>query len=295
MIDDKLLALIKVSELGSFTKAASALMMSQPAISHQIRGLELELNVKLFERTHSELRLTREGSTVLQYAKRMVSLDNQLRRDLAGEANHKSSYIIGITHTAESNAITEAIAMYVDTHHGVSVKIITDTQANLLDRLRTYELDLAIIEGKTESPDLTCLLLDTDSLVLAVSPSDPLTKKTMVTVADLKQQRLILRLPNSGTRSLFDSALESHNISIDDFDIVMEIDNVATIKDLIRRGFGASVLAKSACMDELRKKKLVLLPIENLSMIRENNIVFLKSSPYTGMVNDIIQCYNSTK
>ena len=77
--------------------------------------------------------------------------------------------------------------------------------------------------------------------------------------------------------------------------MVLEIDNIATIKDLIRRDFGVSVLAKSACMDELKKRKIAVLPIENLSMIREINIVYTQDFEHQEMLQDIVHSYNETR
>ena len=96
-------------------------------------------------------------------------------------------------------------------------------------------------------------------------------------------------MPDSSTRNLFVSSLESQNMSIDDFNVIMEIDNIATIKDLIRRDFGVSVLAKSACMDELKKKKIAVLPIENLSMMREINIVYSQDFEHFETLRDIVR------
>lgn len=72
-------------------------------------------------------------------------------------------------------------------------------------------------------------MLDTDSLILAVSNHNPLSKKSIVTLEELKKQRLILRLPDSATRNLFISHLESNNVSIDELNVTLEVDNVATI------------------------------------------------------------------
>ena len=72
---------------------------------------------------------------------------------------------------------------------------------------------------------------------------------------------------------------------------MLEIDNIATIKDLIRRGFGVSVLARSACMDELSKKKMVALPIENLTMMREINLVYSRDFDHPELLRDIVRCY----
>lgn len=291
MIDPKLYSLLRVAETGSFTRAAEALMLTQPAVSHHVHALEEELGVKLFERLHNELHVTREGETVIRCARRMISLDAQLRRDLTSEKRQITSLTIGITHTAESNTIAEALARYVSAHEGVSIKMLTDTLPNLYDKLKTYELDFAIVEGRVNDPDLKYLMLDTDCLVLAVAPDHPLARKPMVTIGELKREKMILRLPDSNTRNLFVSSLESQNLSIDDFNVVLEVNNIATIKDLIRRGFGVSVLAKSACQDEVRKKKMVVLPIENLSMMRENNIVYPSDFAHTDMLRDIVKLY----
>ena len=86
---------------------------------------------------------------------------------------------------------------------------------------------------------------------------------------------MILRLTSSATRMLFESTLNSTGESIENFNVTLEVDNIATIKDLIRKDMGVSILPRSACMDELRKKKITALPIENLSM---HNLYFWKTN-----------------
>ena len=135
-------------------------------------------------------------------------------------------------------------------------------------------------------------MLDTDCLVLAVCNDHPLAKKSMVTIDELKRERMILRLPSSGTRNLFAAHLESRNLSLDDFNVVLEVDNIATIKDLVRRNYGVSILALSACLDELKKSKLTALPIENLSMVREVNLLYHHTFNHMEILQDIVRIYN---
>ena len=82
---------------------------------------------------------------------------------------------------------------------------------------------------------------------------------------------------------------------MDDFNVVLEVDNIATIKDLIRRDFGVSVLPKSACIDEIRKKKIVGLPIENLSMVREINLIYSQDFDHKELLQDIMRDYNEAQ
>lgn len=295
MIGNKLYSLLKVAETGSFTRAAEQLSLTQPAVSQHIQAIEKELNVHIFDRASGELHVTREGEIVIKYAKRILALYNNLQRDLKTEKSRITSLTVGITHTAESNAIAEALAKYVNSHESMTIKILTDTTSNLYAMLRNYELDFAIVEGKINDPAFHCMMLDTDSLVLAVSPNHRLAKQSMVTIRDLKKEKLILRLPDSNTRNLFVASLEAHNMSVDEFNVLLEINNIATIKDLIRRDIGVSVLAKSACQDEIKKKKIVVLPIENLSMVREINIVYPQDFEHFGILNEIVHDYNEMR
>ena len=292
MVDARLYSLIKVVETGSFTKAAEQLSLSQPAVSQHIRQLEANLNVRIFEHSHNKFHLTPEGEIVLRYARQMIALYRNLEQTLKNEREQIRSLTIGITHTAESSAIIEALAAYTNKFENLNLRILTNSADQLYSMLKNYELDFAFVEGKSNDPSLRFMMLDTDCLVLAVPPEHRLAGQSMVTVSQLKKERLILRLPNSNTRNLFEATLESQNLNIDDFNISLEIDSIATIKDLVRRGFGVSVLARSACLDEQRKKKLALLTIENLSMVRETNIVYRSDFEHPELLQGIVRQYN---
>ena len=292
MVDYRLLSLLKIVETGSFTKASSQLGLSQPAVSQHIRQLEEYWNVKILEHAHNRFTLTPEGELVVRYAQRMAALSNNLKQALKNEKEQIHSLTIGITHTAESSAIIEALAAYTNNLDRLNLKILTNTTDNLYTMLRTYELDFAFVEGKIADPAFRYLMLDTDCLVLAVPPTHRLAKQSMISIHQLKEEKLILRLPNSNTRNLFTASLETQGLSIDDFNVTMEIDSIASIKDLIRRGFGVSILARSACMDEIKKEKLVALSVENLSMMREINIVYLKDYEHLDFLNGIVKRYN---
>ena len=292
VIDPKAISIVKIAEVGSFTKAADELCITQPAISQHVRIMESELGVKLFDRVHNEIRLTSNGRLVVKYLKRMISLSNNMLHAIEDEKTRITSVSVGITHTVESSTIIEAIARYASLNDGLSIKIIADSAENLHRMLKNFELDFLIIDGRIDDAGVNNVLLGSDSLVLVTSPSHSLANKNVVTVEELKKESLILRLPDSNTRQLFNKALRKQNISIDAFNVILEIDNIATIKDLVRQNMGVSVLAKSACMDEIRKGKLSVLNIENLSMIRETNIIYSRDFEHPEVIQGVIQTYN---
>lgn len=294
MIDYRVRTLLTACEQGSFVAAAKALCITQPAVSQQIRSLEEELGVRVFDRGNGKLMLTPQGELVLRCAKKMAGLESMLREDLKDSVTMADHLIIGITHTAESNPIAEALARFCAENPGFSIKIITDSISNLYSKLITYELDLAIVTERREEEDLRFLQLDTDYMVVAVSPTHPFAKRNIVTLDELKRERMILRLPNSATRNQLTAHLESLNMSVDDFNVILEVDNLATIKDLIRRDFGVSILPKSVCLDEIRKKKMAVLPIENLSVLREFNIAYRTDFSHMEILKQIVRYYNET-
>ena len=293
MMDTKLLSLLRVTETGSYTRAAESLSLTQPAVSQHIRQLETEYGVRLFEHGRSKFRLTPKGETMVKYARRIQAMYARMEQAMHSDGEELRSLTVGITHTAESSAIIEALAVYVQQFDDLNMKIITNTSDKLYGMLKNYELDFAFVEGRYDDDSLNYLMLDTDRLVLVVPPDHALARSVTVTFAQLKKERLILRLPNSNTRNLFSASLESQNLSVSDFNVIMEIDSIATIKDLVRRGFGVSVLARSACLEELRNGELAALTVENLSMMRQINLVSRRDYEYGDLLSGIARQYNS--
>ena len=295
MLSQRLETLLTVAEKQNFTQAAQALSLTQPAVSPQIASLQEDLGAKPFVRGKKSLRPTAEGEIALKYARRIQALYDKMREELTDAAREMARVRIGITHTSETSIITEVLGKYASAGgHRRSITILTETIQNLYEMLSDYRIDLAIVEGRPRDPGISALLLDTDYLVCVMSNNHPLAKKNMVTVGDILRENLILRLPNSGTRNLFVSSLEQAGMSIDDFQVILEVDNIATIKDLIRKDMGISILAKSACLDELRKGKITALPIENLSMIREINILYHSDFAHRDMLQNLMQLYKET-
>lgn len=292
LLDDKLETFITVCEVKNFTKAGEMLGLTQPAVSQHIKKLEEELDTQIFLRKKGEITLSQEGEIALLYAKRMRALQDKMRDKIKSAKANIRKIRIGITHTQESGYMIEALSKMALAYENLNITFITDTIRNLYAMLENFELDVLIIEEKPSNPDFNFMVLDTDMLTCMVSSQNPLAGKQAVTLNELKKQHLILRLPTSATRVKFASSLESIGESINNFDVVIEVDSIATIKNLVKKDIGVSVLSKGACAKELRKKSLVALPIENLSMIRETTIVYHKTFNHVEIIEKIAAAYH---
>ena len=293
MLDVKLDTLLAVAEYKNFTKAAQALSLTQPAVSHHINQLEKEYNTKLFTRGNGEFKPTQEGEIAIKYARRLKALHQKMLNKIEDERQHTSRFRIGITHTSENNTITEILAKYVDKYSNTSITIITDSINNLYDMLENYEIDIAVVEGKRLSNKLNYFMVDTDYLVCVLSNDNPLSKHSMVTLNELKNENMILRLPSSSTRQLFEASLLGIGETIENFNVSLEVDNVATIKNLVRKDLGVSILPRSACISDIKKGKLTVLPIENLTMMREMNIAYNKDFTHMETLKRIVEMYQA--
>ena len=291
MINARLHTLLEVYKQGSITKAAATLNLTQPAVSQHIRYLEDEYKVKLFLRGDRELKITEDGEILVKYAKRINALEQNLKIALKDRKKNIRHLNIGITQSLETGLSTTLLAEYCNENPKTHVTIISDTIQNLYQKLKTYEVDVILIDGKSSDSNFNSILLDTDYLVLAVGNDNPLSKKSVVTLDELKKENLILRLPGAGTRTLFEANLSSNNQSIDDFNVILEVDNIAIIKELVKNNFGVSVLAHNTCLSELKKNKFSAIPVENLSITREINLIYHRDFEYPDILDEITRLY----
>ncbi|MGI6116417.1 LysR family transcriptional regulator [Luoshenia tenuis] len=291
MIDPKIRTFLMIVELRNYTQAGKVLAMSQPAVSHQMRQLEEEYNIKIFYPNRRPLMLTPEGEVLLKYARRAVSIANTARQALEDCKNSVKRFSVGITTTVSEYVISRVLADYCLEHPDVHINIVTDSIKNIYDKLQSYELDWAIIEGTVPKNSYHSVLLDTDYLCLVVSPQHPFAGRAQVSLDELKREKLILRSRAAGTRLLFDNYLYNHSDDIANYNIVIETDNITTIKELVAQNFGLSVMARSACRAELAAGRLREVPMENFRIVREINLIYREDFSHTDILGEIRQLY----
>lgn len=292
VLDNKIRSLLTVVRMGSYTKAAQELHLTQPAVSHHIRLLEEEFGIKIFKPDKKELLTTEEGAILIKYARRMMAIEHNTRQALEDNRRQAKHLSIGITQTAGENLMPQVMAIYCNEHPDIHINIFTDTIKKLYEKLEMYELDMAIVEGILPNSKFSSVLLDTDYLCLIVSPGHRFAKRKSVLLSELKEEKLILRPGSAGTRILFDNYLLNHGESIRNFNVMMELDNIAMIKDLVCLNMGISIIAKSACKEEEKAGKLIIVPIENANMTREINMVYHKDFAHTDLLEQFRRIYN---
>ena len=293
MFDAKANTLLAVVQTGSYTKAAAKLNLTQPAVSHHIRQLEEEYGIKIFYKDRKELKPTPEGAVLVKYARRALAIHNSCKQAIEDCRSQIRRFTVAITPTAGENRIPQMLATYCSLYPHVHINVFTDTIQNIYNTLKSYEADIAVVEGQIDHPDFTSVLLDTDYLCLAVAPGHRLAGRSSVALPELKNEKFILRSRAAGTRTLFENYLMSHSESIRSLNVIMEMDSVATIKELVALGMGITVIAHSACREEELAGRLAVIPIENARMMREINMVHHKSFTHTEILEEFRRIYTA--
>ena len=291
MIDTKIRTLLALAKIGSYTKTAAALSLTQPAVSHHIKLLEQEYGIKIFDAGKKKLKPTPEGKILIEYARKISALSDKAKLAIEDYQSSIHRCTFGITTTLGEYFMPRVLETYCKENPEIHISIVNAPLKKLYSMLKAYEIDLAMVEGNIPSEDLTSILLTTDYLCLIVSPKHEFAKRKSVSLSDLKRERFILRSQKSGTRTLFENHLLSHGENIDRFNIVVESDDITTIKELVASNVGIGVLASSICKKEIASGKLVSVPIANLNMIRDISIVYKNDFVHTEIVDDIIRIF----
>ena len=291
MIDAKIKTLLTLEQLGSYTRTAEALSLTQPAVSHHIRLLEEEYGIRIFVKSKNKLKPTAEGEVLLNYARQAMALSEGVKQAIEDSRRDIRSLTVGITPTASDILVPQVLAAYCNEHPSTHIQIVRDTIASIDSMLSFYELDFAIVDGMIRNGATSSFLLGTDYLGLVVSPKHAFAKRMSVTIEEIQQENLVLRPKNAETRKMFESYITSHGYMMRDFNIIMELDSVSNIKEIVMANLGISILSHNVCLDEEKRGDMVIVPIENCQMVRPINLIYPRDFAHPDILQDIRESY----
>lgn len=250
MIDRKLNIFRMAAVLNNFTEAAAALGMTQPNVTQQIAQLERELGHTLFERDGRQVHLTPAGRTLLQESEKLLNEAEQLICKIHNAASEIRQYRLGATMTAGGYVLPKLLAQYMRKHPEVNLDLHIANTNEIADMLKKHRLDMALVEGPFDKKCFFYEPLLEDELVAVGAPGFAEKELSLADYLE-KGKRLILRETGSGTRWHFDCFRQEHNLPPPRRRCILEISGFDAIKQLVRSGFGISVMSELAIQDEL--------------------------------------------
>lgn len=257
----QLRTLIHVAELGSLSKAADRLHIAQPALSRQIRLLEEELGVRLFDRHGRGMIATEQGQDVLRHALRVMAELEEIRAVVSDEnAPLRGHVAIGMPPTASDILSEPLVSAFRDSHPDATLRIVSAYTGYLLDWMHRGEIDAAILYDPKSARTLRIQPLLEETLFLIGPPGSGLSMERDVEFAALESQRLLLPSAGHGLRTLVDRYAQEAGFLLN---VKVEADSYSTLKSLVHNGHGVTVLPLAPIHGELAAGKLCAAPLVN--------------------------------
>jgi DNA-binding transcriptional LysR family regulator len=248
-----------VTRTGSFTKAAERLRVTIPAVSLQIRQLEREHGVRLFDRLGRRVRLTPAGEMLRQYADRIFTLTHDAERALQGTDDFRGTRLrVAATPTIAGYYLAQFWKRLRQRYPALQLEVSVHNTRTVRQRLLALEDDLGMLGGAAEDGALIVRPFARDTMVAIVSPEHPWARRRFVTLQALGREPLILREPGSAGRDRVERALRAAGIEPH---AVMEMTSTEAIKQAVEANGGVGILARAVVERDVRGRHLRALRV----------------------------------
>ncbi|MBW8782306.1 MAG: LysR family transcriptional regulator [Verrucomicrobia bacterium] len=270
----QLLAFATLARRGSFTQTAKDMFLTQSAVSHAIKALEREIGVVLFDRVGKTVRLTQAGEQLLQHAERILREMQDARTSLEELQNWGQSRLrVGASPTACQYLLPTVLREFKQSFPQCIIRIEPGDGPKMIELLRSNQIDLALMLKPDRLDEITFRPLFEDELRLLVAPMHPWAQKGKVVREEIADETLILYNKGSYTfRMVIDYFLHD-KITLNNF---IELGSMEAIKELVKIGLGAGVLAPWIARKELAEKSLISFPLGPRKLRRSWGVAFLK-------------------
>jgi DNA-binding transcriptional LysR family regulator len=283
-----------VSEELSFTRAAERLFLTQPAVTMQIKNLEEDLGLRLFDRTGQRIALTPAGEVLQDYARRIAALCADAERDLAAlKGETRGRLALGASTTIAQYLLPRLAGQFLAAFPKIQLSIMSGNTADIVGALVDGRIVLGLIEGPPNRADVKCQKFVEDEIVLVVPPSHEWAALgavgDAVDPAALGAAPVILRERGSGTRQVVEDALKRARIDPRKLRIAMELDSTESIKSAISAGIGVGFVSRWALAREVSLGLLRIVPVRGLRIGRHFQFVYASGPAPAGIEGEFLR------
>jgi DNA-binding transcriptional LysR family regulator len=260
----------------NFTKAATELYITQPAVSKHIQELEETYKTKLFERNGSKIALTPAGKTLLKYTKSIFDIYREIDFEMSSFNKERQGLLrLGASTTISQYIISPILANFHQKQKDIKVNLLNGNTEQIENALINKEIEIGIVEGQSKNQSIKYIPFLKDELVLVCNSKNPLVKQNEISVNDLKSMKFITRERGSGTLEVIEFALKKAGLKFSDLQIEMQLGSTESIKSYLLNSDCFAFMSIHAVNKELLNKELIVLDIEKLAIERFFYIITL--------------------
>lgn len=276
----------------SISKAAKQLHMTQPGLSMQLQALEKDLGVNLLIRSNKGVQITEAGKILFDYASTILSLNDNITRDLDNLKTNKKQLIIGSCKAIGEYSLPCSIYLFKQDNKDLNLSLEVENTTEVINDLLNNSVDLGITQYKSNETEIIFEKIVSDDIILITSM--PLMKDK-ITLEELKRLPLIMREEGSGTRRIIKDELEKSGMNLDDLTVIFELNSNEAIKTSVTSGKGAAFIPKFSVLRELKMKTVQEIEIEGVKLSADYHIAYRKNGELTPEENEFIRFVKSSK
>jgi len=259
----------------SFRKAAEEIYLSQPAVSLQIKTLEEEIGLQLFDRSGTRISLTPAGKTLLRYAEKLDTLSTEAEGALASfRGEVRGRLTIGASLTIAQYVLPRLLGPFLRQNPHLEVAVTTRNTERVIEDVVEQRSALGLVEGPARRRDVTLEPVLEDELVVIVPPAHEWVGQQEIEVEQLRSAPLLLREQGSGSRLVAELALRKLGLRPRDLHVVLELDMTEAIKSGVEAGLGIGIVSRWTIRKELELGTLRTVPVRGLRMQRNFSAVY---------------------
>jgi DNA-binding transcriptional LysR family regulator len=249
---DQLRVFVAVAERQHVTRAAEALHLAQSAASAAIAALETRHGTKLFHRVGRGIALTEAGALFLVEARAVLARAEAAELVLSELAGLKRGILsVQASQTIASYWLPRHLVAFRRTYPGIEIRLTVGNTTQVAQAIHDGIAELGFVEGEVDDPLLSPWPVARDQLVVVVSPAHPWAAGEAITPAQLADSEWVLREPGSGTRAMFEAALEGFGVSSATLRVSLELPSNEAVRAAVEAGMGATAISASVAAPSL--------------------------------------------
>jgi len=260
-----------VAERLNFHRAAEQLFLTQPAVTLQIKALEDDLGVRLFDRAGGRISLTRQGSVLFSYAGKIAALVSRAEQELGcDDAKPSGELSLGVSTTIAQYVLPRLLVAFLAEQPRIQFSLHSGNTAKIVQLVLDNEVSVGLIEGPALKSGIRTEPFMQDELVL-ITPRDyefdHLSRSQFVATT------LLLRERGSGSRRVVETALEKTGLRLKSFKKVMDLDSTEAIKSAVEAGLGIGFVSRWAISKEVELGVLNVAQVDGVTVRRRFSLI----------------------
>ena len=275
-----------IARLGSFTRAAEELHLTQPTVSMQIKKLTDAVGLPLLEQVGKKIYLTTAGRALQSFSNEIFDHFNRFEILLADLKGLKQGKLrLGVITTAKY-FIPRLLGAFCQQYPGIDVSMKVSNRERILDRLINNEDDLYILGQPPEESDAIAESFLTNPLVVLAPAKHPLAQAKNIPLRRLAEEPFLLREAGSGTRKATEQLFAKHHLKIK---VRMELGSNEAIKQTVAGGLGVTVLSRHTLTSDMPADQLTILDVQGFPIKRHWYVVYSKGKQLSVVANAFLQ------